>query len=373
MESGVKGIQVSEHMPRFAKQVQHCAILRSVYHESNLHGFGTHYNLTGLPPAPGFKGEPKVSREDPPCVGSVLRQVQGDRGELPGAVHLPARIGDQNSFQWAGQHAGYLGPKYDPLMLIDENWKPGTTLPSFRPQKENSGDRLGERVSLLESLEKVQRENRDDSAQQFERFRRQALEILGESSAAWSAFSIDEEKPATLARYGDNKFGRSCLVARRLVERGVRYVTVPWAEVVSTKNFDTHAKHFPLMKDFLLPPFDRAFSALIEDLAERGMLDETLVATTGEFGRTPKINKNGGRDHWCNVYSTVLAGGGIEGGQVWGSSDFQGGEPKDNPVHVRDFIATVYHALGLSSETVVRDTRGQPHHVVQGKPVMGLF
>jgi uncharacterized protein (DUF1501 family) len=141
----------------------------------------------------------------------------------------------------------------------------------------------------------------------------------------------------------------------------------------STKNFDTHDKHFKVMKDLLLPPMDRAFSALIEDLCQRGRLDETLVAWTGEFGRTPKVNKKAGRDHWGSVYSTVLAGGGIRGGQVYGSSDKIAGYPADNPVHVRDFIATIYHALGYGQDTRVVDPTGRPYFVVQGTPVHSLF
>jgi uncharacterized protein (DUF1501 family) len=143
--------------------------------------------------------------------------------------------------------------------------------------------------------------------------------------------------------------------------------------LVSTKNFDTHSKHFSLMKNLLLPPVDRAFSALLEDLDERGLLDETLVAWTGEFGRTPKINKGGGRDHWGNVYSTVLAGGGIRGGQVYGSSDKSAAEPVDNPVHTRDFVASIYHALGYGPSTVVYDMGGRPRPIIEGKPIRALF
>src|SRR5439155_1547066 len=167
----------------------------------------------------------------------------------------------------------------------------------------------------------------------YQRFQQLAFDVL-RSGPAWKAFRLDDERPQSLERYGDNRFGRSCLVARRLIEAGVGLVTVPWMYKQSEQNFDTHNKHFPKMKDQLLPPLDRAFSALLEDLARRGLLDSTLVAWTGEFGRTPKINGNGGRDHWGRVYSTVLAGGGIKGGQAYGRSDKQGGKPTDNPVHV---------------------------------------
>src|SRR5262249_50790559 len=157
---------------------------------------------------------------------------------------------------------------------------------------------------------------------------------------------LDDEPPLSLQRYGNNRFGRSCLVARRLIEAGVGLVTIPWMFKQSEENFDTHKKHFTKMKDMLLPPVDRALSALLEDLELRGRLSETLVAWTGEFGRTPRINKDAGRDHWGQVYSTLLAGGGVKGGRVYGRSDKQGGRPTDCPVHVSDFFATMYHAFG---------------------------
>ena len=371
IDTTVAGMQVCEHLPLLARQAHHLAVIRSTWHNSNTHGVGVHYNLTGLKHAPRARGEPQMDRRDPPCIGGVVRQLRGDRGGLPGAVHLPVRIGDQNNFQWGGQHAGYLGPNYDPLMLIDESWTPGTIPPGFRPPKGIDPSRQTGRQQLLDRFD-TSRRGFSIAEDRYGRFQQQALDILG-SNSAWKAFTIDDESPETLARYGDNKFGRSCLVARRLVEAGVGLVTVPWMHLHSTKNFDTHDKHFKVMKDLLLPPLDRAFAALVEDLAERGRLDETLVAWTGEFGRTPKVNKKAGRDHWGPVYSTVLSGGGIRGGQVYGSSDKIAGYPADNPVHARDFIATIYHALGYGSDTRVEDPTGRPYFIVEGSPVHGLF
>ncbi len=365
------GMEICELLPMMAQQAHRYSVIRSTFHNSNTHGIGVHYNMTGLKNAPRTRGEPQMDRRDPPCVGGVIRQLRGDRNGLPASVHLPVRIGDQNNFQWGGQHAGFLGSQFDPLMLIDESWKPGTLPPGFSPPQGVSKSRQGRRQQLLTGIDKG-RPIASVSEQNYGRFQQQALDILG-SNSAWRAFTIDDESPETLARYGDNKFGRSCLVARRLVEAGVGLVTVPWMYLHSTKNFDTHAKHFKVMKDLLMPPLDRAFSALLEDLAERGMLDETIVAWTGEFGRTPKINKNAGRDHWGAVYSTVLAGGGIRGGQVHGSSDKIAGYPADNPVHVRDFVATIYHSLGYDSDTRVVDPTGRPVFVVEGTPVHDLY
>ena len=371
ISTSVPGTHICEHLPMLARQAHRYCIIRSTHHESNTHGVGVHYNLTGLPPFPRASGEPQVSRRDAPCVGGVLRQLRGDRNGLPAAVHLPVRIGDQNNFQWGGQHAGFLGPKFDPLMLIDEHWEPGTLPPGFVPAPEIGADRRHQRAALLDRLD-VGRVTSSPAAADYARFREQALGVL-DSNEAWRAFEIEDEKPETIARYGDNKFGRSCLVARRLVEAGVGLVTVPWMRLHSTENFDTHFNHFNIMKDLLLPVVDRAFSALLEDLSDRGLLDETLVAWTGEFGRTPKINKNVGRDHWGSVYSTVLAGGGIRGGQVYSASDRNGARPARDPVHVSDFVATLYHALGYGPETEVRDHQGRPRPIVQGRAVTELF
>ncbi len=369
--TSVPGIQICEHLPLIAKQAHRYAIIRSTWHGSDTHGVGVHYNLTGLKHAPRSGGEPQVDRRDPPCIGSVIRQLRGDRNGLPGAVQLPRQVGDQNNAYWGGQHAGFLGPKFDPLFLHDETWLPGDPIPGFAPSADVTPDRQTARANLLGALQAT-RGGSSARDNDFARFQQQAIDML-QSSAAWKAFRLDDEKPGTVARYGDNRFGRSCLVARRLVEAGVGCVTVPWTFKQSEQNFDTHSKHFPKMKDKLLPVIDRAMAALLDDLAARGLLDSTLVAWTGEFGRTPKINGGGGRDHWGRVYSTMLAGSGIKGGQVIGRSTKDGGLPADDAVHVTDFFATIYHALGYTSADSVKDVTGRPHHFVQGRPVMKLF
>jgi hypothetical protein len=369
--TSVTGMQICEHLPLLAKQAERYALIRSTWHGSGTHGVGVHYNLTGLKHAPRAAGEPQVDRRDPPCIGSVVRYMRGDRNGLPGAIQLPRQVGDQNNAYWGGQHAGYLGPRFDPLFLHDETWLPGEPIPGFSNAADVGPERMAGRVNLLDALQEGH-SPATGADNDFARFQKQALEIL-QSSAAWKAFRLDDEKPGTIERYGDNRFGRSCLVARRLVEAGVGCVTVPWTFKQSEQNFDTHSKHFPKMKEKLLPTIDRAMSALFADLADRGLFDSTLVAWTGEFGRTPKINKNGGRDHWGNVYSTLLAGAGIRGGQVLGRSDKQGGVPADDAVHVTDFVATIYHALGFTSADAVKDSFGRPHHFLVGQPVRKLF
>ncbi|MFO0881812.1 MAG: DUF1501 domain-containing protein [Gemmataceae bacterium] len=370
ISTSVSGVQICEHLPRMAKLIHHCAVFRSVYHGSDTHGVGVHYNLTGLKPLQRRAGEPQLDRKDPPGIGGVMRYLRGDRNGLPAAVQLPRPVGDQNNAMWAGQHAGILGAKYDPLFLFDETWVPGKELPGFQPTRDLSGERQRSRAELLRSL--PSQPAKSETEEDFTRFQQTAFDVLN-SQKSWRAFRLDDEKPETIERYGDNRFGRSVLIARRLVEAGVALVTVPWMFKQSEQNFDTHNKHFAKMKTMLLPPIDQAFSALIEDLKERGLLSETLIAWTGEFGRTPKINKNAGRDHWGRVYSAVLAGGGIKGGRVIGKSNKEGGLPADNPVHVTDLFATMYQALGVGPETEVIDQTGRPLFPVQGKPIPTVF
>jgi hypothetical protein len=366
----IPGIDICELLPMMARTAHRYTIIRSTYHDHTFHGAGTHLNVTGFPHAPR-KPSPEyyIDRRDAPSIGAVIQKLRGSRNSLPAAVQLPYWILQGSPF--AGQHAGFLGSKYDPHLMVyketDElpGWLPTTyRLPDSVPQ-----DRLSRRAQLLQLIE---RDNPFDhlSKREFSKYQSQAVEILN-SSGAWRAFSIDDEKAETIERYGDHKFGRSCLVARRLIEAGVSLVMVPWWP----GNFDTHQGHFTSMRDELLPPLDRAFSALLEDLDQRGLLEETLVAWTGEFGRTPALNGNklAGRDHWPYVYSTVLAGGGIRGGHVYGSSDNIAARPKDEPVHVRDFVATIYHALGYDRSSKVIDPRERPHYFVPGTPVLELF
>jgi len=367
----VPGFQVCEHLPMLAQQAHRFSVIRSTWHRSDTHGVGVHYNMTGLLHAPGRPGEPQLDRRDWPCLGSVIKQVRGERPGVPAALQFPRQIGDQNNFMWGGQHAGFLGPRFDPIHIFDEQWMPGELLPGFGPPQGVDPARQNQRRLLLDALQ-AGRPTPAPAEASYERFQQQAFDVM-RSGPAWRAFDLGQEPAQAIARYGDNRFGRSCLLARRLIEAGVGVVTVPWINKQSEQNFDTHSRHFDKMKTFLLPPVDRGVSALLEDLHQRGLLDETLVAITGEFGRTPRINGSAGRDHWGSVYSTMLAGGGIQGGRVYGRSDRIGGVPADNPVHVSDFYATMYHALGLGQDARVFDPTGRPHYIVQGTPVLDLF
>ncbi|MBT4866503.1 MAG: DUF1501 domain-containing protein, partial [Planctomycetaceae bacterium] len=335
----VPGLQICEHLPRLAELANRYSLIRSVHHDGTFHATGVHYNLTGWKHAPRV-GQPLLSRRDSPSIGGVLQQLEGGRGELPTAVQLPMWITQDGPGQeWAGQHAGYLGPRFDPLVMDYKGGQPGTLPSAFVPGTENTGSRFEQRVDLLQSLDRNRFSGKTASISHSRFIQQEAIGVL-RSSPKWQAFRVDDETQTTRERFGDHDFGRSCLVARRLVEAGVRLVTVTWPLTKEFTHFDTHANNFPTMKKNL-PPMDQGISALLGDLSDRGLLDETLVVCTGEFGRTPSINPNGGRDHWGSVYSTLLAGGGIRDGQVYGSSDNHGAIPKDNPVHVSDFVATI--------------------------------
>jgi hypothetical protein len=374
VSTSVPGTHVCELLPLLAANAHRYTIVRSLHHEHTFHGGGSHYNLTGSPvtervPTPEYY----LDRRDAPGIGAVIQQLRGTGTGLPAAVQLPWWIGHGFVERFAGQHGGFLGAKYDPLRVLypEVDELPGRLPAEFRLPAEVADERLTQRLDLLEAIAREPAEPNVEE-RQYARYQSQAGEILN-SSGAWRAFSIEDEQPATVERYGHTKFGRSCLVARRLIEAGVSLVTVCWPGHES--HFDTHADHFRMTRDVLLPPMDRGFAALLEDLDERGLLDETLVVWTGEFGRTPAVNGNPqpGRDHWPFVYSAVLAGGGIRPGQVYGSSDDIAGYPKDDPVHVTDFVATIYHALGYDESSTVIDQLGRPHHFVKGTPVTALF
>lgn len=373
IRSSVPGLDVCEFMPHTTRVAQHLAVIRSMHHDSTFHGAGTHLNLTGFPhhtrtPTPEFY----LDRRDAPSIGAVIQHLHGRRTGLPAAVQLPYWIQQGNVGRFAGQDAGFLGRQCDPLRVFYESKEdlPGQFPPAFQLHGDVAASRLADRSRLLDGLNAEAIYDRD--LPQWRRDRERALEIL-HSSGSWKALSIEDEQLATVERYGDSKFGRSCLVARRLVEAGVKFVTVCWPGHES--HFDTHANHFDDMKKVLLPTMDQAYAALLRDLHDRGLLDETLVVWSGEFGRTPAMNGNNkpGRDHWPWVYTSVLAGGGIAGGQVYGSSDEHAAYPNTDAVHVTDFVATIYHALGYDSATIVRDQQDRPHHVVQGKPLTRLF
>lgn len=301
---------------------------------------------------------------------------------MPASVTIPRPIGHDGS-TYAGTYAGFLGAKHDPMEFAAAEETSEKPLHSMALPKELSSTRLLGRRGLLKVLQDTDRRFQSSPiAGGLGDLREQAFAMLT-SSKAQQAFDLKREDSKTRDRYGRNEYGESILLARRLVEAGVRLVTISWMYIQKSGNvanvWDNHGPFegktgYGMLKEpYCLPSLDRGFHALMQDLTNSGLLDETLVAMYGEFGRTPKINKNQGRDHWGAVQSAVFAGGGIRGGQVYGTSDRDSAYPTSKPVSPEDMLATIYHALGISPDSVMRDQLARPHRAVEGSPLLELF
>lgn len=380
------GLSFCDQLPQTARVADRMAVIRSLTHHSNDHVHSVYYTLTGRID-PTLQGALRQRRRtDFPMLGSVVSQFSPSGG-LPNTVTVPSPVG-HDGVVYSGTNAGFLGPQHDPLELKSPGEVNGPPPHSLELPAGLDSTRVQGRFSLLSQIESSQRELDERirrGAGSLSTFRDQALRMLT-SPDAKGAFDLEREKPATRDRYGRNEYGESILLARRLVEAGVRLVTVVWSYVAPDGNvlnvWDNHGgtasiggiSGYAMLKEkYCLPSLDQAYSALLTDLHDRGLLDETLVAMYGEFGRTPKINKNGGRDHWGACQSAVLAGGGIRGGQTYGATDAQAGTVKSDPVSPPDMLATIYHALGIDPETEIRDKTGRPYKISEGKPLTGLF
>jgi hypothetical protein len=374
IQTVVPDVSVSEHFPRMARLANRYAVIRSMCHREGDHPKANYWTMTGAPMTPAREAEPrKLSRLDRPHVGSVLARLWGGSSALPSFVMLPDRVRPTTE-PHAGQHAGFLGPAYDPYLIESDpnlaDFAPG----SLQLDREVTAGRLAARRALLGRIE-PDKPIHGDPRQPFDVYAERALDLLG-SSAVQRAFDIDQEPARVRENYGRHEFGQSALLARRLVEAGVRLVHVNWVRLDDGKGgqgYDTHRDHLEWCRDELFPPTDRAFGALVEDLQERGLLEETLVLLLGEFGRTPRFNKDAGRDHWPYCYSMVLAGGGIRGGMVYGASDKIGAHPAANPVGPQDLVATFYHCQGIDSHTVIYDLENRPYQLVDGQPIHALL
>ncbi len=370
IRTNVPGIQISEHFPRMARMADRFTIIRSVFHkEAPIHETGHQLMQTGHLSRGGIEH---------PHYGAVLGKLRGSRSELPPWVILPNAIGNTGVSVSHGQSAGYLGGQYEPFVLRKQTGELEVTVADRNSDYGLDPARLDNGETLIESVDQVQArvENERGLTTSVEE---QALGKLFSSSAK-KAFDIEAESAGTRTRYGHNTFGQACLLARRLVEQGVRLVTVNMFDTVFNQiTWDCHANGGDLnatlddYRETLCPMLDLAYTALLQDLEDRGLLRNTVVLCMGEFGRTPKINNRGGRDHWPNVWSILLAGGGIQGGRVVGASDHHGMEPKDRPVHPAEIAATVYHSLGIDLQTRLPGPDGKPVPIIDAEPVRELF
>ncbi len=374
INSRTPGISLCELLPQTAALTDRLAIVRSFAtddpnHESAGYWINTGRKYTG----PDMRA---LAPTDWPTLGTIVKLLKPTAHGPFSAVMLPEPIIANPNVFLPGQNAGFLGRRWDPEIIKCDPAAPDFRIESLALPEQVSTQRLSSRETLLEQLGQSAR-SAGALAADYSRLQREALDLL-RSGTAQGAFALDQESPALRDRYGRGKWAQSVLLSRRLVEAGVRMVFVNWPREpgdLSAPNplWDTHANNNPRMKDVLCPQFDRGFTALIEDLETRGLLDETLVVAVGEMGRTARFNGSGGRDHWGNVFSFVMAGAGIGGGQVLGASDPTGAYPARDRVTPPELTATILHLLGIDHEATFPDRTGRPLLASEGEPIWSLL
>lgn len=365
-------MQISEIFPKIAKVADKFSLLRGCYHTSAaVHDAGWQMMQTGRQ----FQGGVET-----PHAGAVVSYLRGRKSDLPPFVILPELMGRGGGNLPNGQAGGFLGKTHDPFALMADPSQPNFKVPDLLPPPNIDTVRLERRRKMRDIVDGTVRsfEQSDDARLMNESFA--AAFRLMTSTQARDAFDLSKEPKKVRERYGVNRFGQCCLLARRLIESGVRFVTInTFLTVFDEITWDIHgSKPFTSiegMKNIVAPMYDQAYSALLEDLFDRGMLDSTMVTTLSEFGRTPKVNPAGGRDHWPQCFTTTFAGGGVQGGRVIGASDPIGGVPADRPVDPGEVMATIFHSLGFDLETHLPGPAGRPFPIVDfGKqPVKELF
>jgi hypothetical protein len=374
IETRTPGVRICEHLPRLAAMTDKFAIVRSVTHTGVNHGTSAYHMLTGhIHFTPGTLRHPTPN--DYPSVNSAVNRFGRQPRDLPATVSLPSVLLDGDGGEVPGQGPGILGLRHTPFMVNGDPARPDFSIDALTLPGEIDGKRLRDRIRLQEALDRTgEGLARTPAEGAMDEYHRQAFRLL-QSPAARRAFDLASEPEKVRDRYGLHPFGQSCLLARRLVEAGVPMITVFWnaPHIDNDNHWDTHKDSVRRLRECLLPPFDLAYSALLEDLAARGLLDSTLVTWWGEFGRTPKINKNVGRDHWGFCQSALLAGGGVKGGQIYGSSDGAAAYAAELPVSPDDLAATVFDRLGIPLDAEMQDAQGRPLGLCNGTPVRGLF
>ena len=391
------GIQICEHLPELAKRSNKWALVRSLTHSSSDHSLGHHIMLTGRSEAPLGFDRTKPQSTDYPSIASLVTAVAPRRNNLPPALVLPEKMKHREGRIITGQLAGMMGNKYDPWFLEMSPYHPGTygaypeylfehakgsvkddrvrwEAPHLSLPEGLSLDRMRDRVSLRQQLEGQLSGFTAAAEDGLDQYREAAVSLLT-NSKVHDAFSLEKVTHQQLDRYGRNSFGWSLLMARRLLETGISLVQV---NLGNNETWDTHQNAWPCLKNYLLPPMDRAVSALLDDLEANGLLNETLVVMGSEFGRTPKISTlrgatGAGRDHWGPAQTVFFAGGGVKGGTVIGSTDKHGAYPDSDTQRPENMAATIYDALGIPNETTWTDLNKRPHYLYDAEPIKGLM
>jgi hypothetical protein len=371
--TSVTGIRIGELLPRCAKIMHRVALIRSLSHGNANHVQASLAAMTGHahPPSEESRGDFPPAATDFPPIGAVQSALRKP-GPLPSWVQLGPLMRRANGTVLHGQHPGFLGTRHSPLIIDQDLQAKDVRIAAITPDPELSISRLTDRQNLLKQIDRQrQRLDQTSEAGSLDSYQQRAFDLVS-SPATRNAFDLSVEPAAMRDRYGRTQFGQCCLLARRLAEAGVPIINVHYCRT-PTGSWDTHSQHFTQMKESLCPTFDQAFAALVADLNERALLDQTLVVANAEFGRTPKVNNGAGRDHWPFVYSIALSGGGICGGVAYGTSDKAAAFPTSHPHDPRDIAATIYHLLGVPADTVVHDQASRPHQLVIGQRIDGLL
>ena len=379
IDTNVPGIRIADQLPLMAKWMHKSALVRSVNHKA-----GCHNCLPSYTGCEVLQPDQHPRDTHPPSMGSVCEYLRTHESEFPEYVYMPCWLGWGQVFRRGGPYAGFLGKRFDPFTTECKPYgdkgvtaAPGKggivygvpELPASDLGADMTIDRLNTRSTLMKQIDDRIRKMESAQSLSFDRNQQRSLSLLT-SSAVRSAFDLTREDPKLLDRYDRTLFGNSTLIARRLVESGVRFVNVTWdlfwdRVKVDYDAWDTHNNNYPILKQ-KLPRLDKTFDALMSDLQARNLLDETLVVIMSEMGRTPRVNGNGGRDHWTHCYSVMFAGAGIRGGTVYGASDGQAAYVKDNPVSTADICSTIYSCLGIDPDTTVPDKTGRPQAINLG-------
>jgi hypothetical protein len=381
--TSVAGTHVSELLPLVAGQMHRLVQIRSVCHQATVHDPAVYQMLTGYPHV-SSAGNLQVEESDFPQMGAAFGAVDRRPAAMPKVIELPETM-KMEARVLPGQNAGFLGGSYDPFRVEVTRQEARVVPPSLGLLPELSSQRLLRFGSLVEHYNRrLARLEATAEVRRFDEYHEQALALLSRPSVQ-AAFEIERESPAMRERYGLNRHGQAVLLARRLVEGGARFVTVYWGKEeqdwadgkglrLANNPWDTHRNHFPLVKESLVPRADRALAALVGDLADRGLLDETLVVWMGDFGRTPKIDKKyASRDHWPFAFTVLMAGAGLPGGTVYGKTDRHAAHVIEHPVSPADLSATIFSALGVDPRSEIRDARGKAYPISSGRPLLRLW
>jgi hypothetical protein len=368
------GYHVCEHLPELARRTDRYTVVRSLTHEGVNHGTSAYHMLTGhVHWAPGTLRHPTA--DDVPNLAINAARFLDRPAYLPPHVHLPSIVNDGDGLPVPGQDSGFLGEQHTSFKVLGDLTQPGFRIPTLELAEGVTRERLRKRVALTEAVSRQAAHLAGDTTGlAVDASVRKAVDLLASDDTA-RAFDLSAEPDAIRARYGHHHFAQALLLARRLVEAQVPVITVYWnaPSNLDNQSWDTHKNQHVRMREHLLPHFDQALSAFLDELTDRGLIDSTLVAWYGEFGRTPKINRNGGRDHWGFCQSIGMAGGGVQPGLVYGTSTPDGAYAEQNPVRPDDLAATVYHCLGLDPATEMHDLKGRPLPLSYGRVVHDLL